>query len=64
MKPLLKNAVNPDEDGAITLPELGDKPVGLARFFSRNAPWLNLRRKINTEPVPKTDESAENVGSK
>jgi len=65
MKPLSEDVVHPDEGEATTLPDLGDKPVGLARFFSRNAPWLNLRRRRNTDSVPQAEaEPSKNVGSK
>jgi hypothetical protein len=65
MKPLSEDVVSPDEGEVTPLPDLGDKPVGLARFFARNAPWLNLRRRINTDPVPQAEsESSRKVGSK
>jgi hypothetical protein len=61
MKLPSKTVVNPNAGETTTVPDLGDKPVGLARFFSRNAPWLILRRKMNVEPFPQAD--VESLGS-
>jgi len=65
MESLSQDTANPEPDETTTLPDLGDPPVGLARFFSRNAPWLVLRRRKNTDPAlsqasPRPDDSDSN----
>jgi hypothetical protein len=64
MKPLSEHVVSPNEGETTTLSDLTDKPVGLARFFSRNAPWLKLRRRIKADLIPQAKaESSESVDS-
>ena len=64
MNLLTEHVVNPNEGEATTLSDLADKPVGLARFFSRNAPWLNWRRSLKAEPIPQAEaESSVNIDS-